>query len=105
MMPRQGSQEGVCVKGWYLLAHPLFLDELESLIEAVECLHKESPLTYQNKNLTKRLFAIVHLIFEKIPQDPGLPEYRQGLALGSMMRKQSVLIRKNQTLMRYLKKC
>ncbi|TAK78039.1 MAG: hypothetical protein EPO11_01830 [Gammaproteobacteria bacterium] len=37
---------------------------------------------YKQKNSTKRLAAITKLIFEKIPQNPTLLEYRQGITLG-----------------------
>jgi toxin YhaV len=70
------------VNGWTLLAHPLFLNQLESLTLEVENLKQKDPASYQRKNPSKRLAAILYLIFEKIPEDPSLPEYRQGSALG-----------------------
>ncbi len=70
------------VNGWCLLAHSLFLDQYESLIEEVESLRERNPEHYKEKNATKRLAAITKLIFEKIPQDPTLSEYRQGVTLG-----------------------
>lgn len=75
------SQE-LIVNGWCLLAHSLFLDQFENLIAEVETSRKKNPSTYKAKNSTKRLAAILKLIFEKIPQDPALPEYRQGATLG-----------------------
>lgn len=77
------SKEGVLINGWCLLAHPLFLDQLESLVKEVETLRKKNPAIYQSKNITKRLAAIFYLIFDRIPQDPTLPEYRQGSTLGA----------------------
>lgn len=82
MSKQKAQKEGLFVNGWCLLAHPLLLDQWESLIREVEVLRKKSPSTYQNKNITKRLAAINYLMFEKIPQDPSLPEYRQGVTLG-----------------------
>lgn len=70
------------INGWCLLAHPLFLDQFESLVTEVENTRKKNPTHYKEKNSTKRLVAIIKLIFEKIPQDPTLPEYRQGTTLG-----------------------
>ena len=70
------------VNGWCLLAHPLFLQQLESLVIEVEESSRKNPVRYKEKNTTKRLAAIIKLIFEKIPQDPTLPEYRQGNTLG-----------------------
>ncbi len=68
--------------GWTIFAHPLFLDQLEELIAQVEKLRQKHPETYQNKNATKRLTAIVNLILEVIPQDPTRKDYRQGNTLG-----------------------
>lgn len=70
------------VKGWYLLAHSFFLDQYENLVVEVENLRIKNPSHYKEKNPTKRLAAITKLIFDKIPQDPTLPEYRQGTTLG-----------------------
>jgi toxin YhaV len=41
------------------------------------------PGELQKKNCTKRLAAISKLIFDIIPNDPTLPIYRQGNALGA----------------------
>ncbi|QBR85317.1 type II toxin-antitoxin system YhaV family toxin [Legionella israelensis] len=60
----------------------MFMDEYEDLIHQVEKLKKKDPVNYKNKNITKRLAAISKLAFEIIPQDPTLPEYRQGTTLG-----------------------
>ncbi len=68
--------------GWILCAHKLFLDQYEILIYEVEKLKKKDAKNYKNKNATKRLAAIQKLIFEIIPKDPTLPEYRQGNTLG-----------------------
>lgn len=70
------------INGWCLLAHSLFLDQYEHLISEVEINRKKNPANYKEKNSTKRLVAITKLIFEKIPRDPTLPEYRQGATLG-----------------------
>lgn len=70
------------INGWCLFAHSLFLDQYEQLVDEVEKLSKKNPRNYKQKNPTKRLAAITRLIIEKIPQDPALPEYRQGSTLG-----------------------
>ncbi len=70
------------VDGWTLFAHPLFLDQVESLVARVEARRAKDPLGYKKKNVTKRLAAIVTLAFEVIPQDPARAEYRQGSTLG-----------------------
>lgn len=70
------------INGWCLLAHPLFLNQFESLKVAVEVLYEKDPAQYKEKNVTKRFAAITKLIFTQIPQDPTLTEYRQGATLG-----------------------
>lgn len=70
------------VNGWTLFAHPLFLDQLESLLQQVEALKQKDPTGYVKKNASKRLAAIAKLAFEVIPQDPARAEYRQGGTLG-----------------------
>lgn len=69
------------VNGWTIFAHPLFLDEYESLAAKVETLKAKDPSNYKKKNATKRLAAIHKLAFEIIPKDPTIPEYRQGTTL------------------------
>lgn len=68
--------------GWSVLAHGLFLEQLEALIEQVARLKSKDPVGYVQKNATKRLAAVAKLAFEVIPQDPTRPEYRQGDTLG-----------------------
>lgn len=70
------------VNGWTLFAHPLFLEQLETLSKLVEILRQKDPTGYVKKNAAKRLAAISKLAFEVIPSDPALPEYRQGSTLG-----------------------
>ena len=74
------------VKGWHLLAHPLFLDQIEYLIQRVAQLRDKEPRNYSNKNATKRLAAINDLIWDFIPSDPSNPKYRQGNTLGKEYR-------------------
>jgi toxin YhaV len=68
--------------GWTVFAHPLFLDQIEILIQEVEALKQKDPLGYSKKNASKRLAAIARLAFDVIPQDPSKPEFRQGSTLG-----------------------
>lgn len=70
------------VNGWTLFAHPLFLDQLETLAAEVEKLRVKNPAGYAQKNASKRLAAIAKLVFEVIPQDPARADYRQGNTLG-----------------------
>jgi toxin YhaV len=71
------------INGWIILAHPLFLDQIEFLTQEVEQLKEKDPSTYRSKASAKKLAAIFHLAFKQIPNDPTLSEYRQGATLGS----------------------
>lgn len=70
------------INGWIILAHALFLDQIESLVKEVEQLKSKDLLNYRSKPQAKKLAAIYHLAFKQIPSDPTLPEYRQGSTLG-----------------------
>ena len=52
-------------------------------MKQVKALHQKDSQTYKNKKVTKRLTAILKLIYEVIPQDPTLDIYRQGNTLGA----------------------
>ena len=72
----------ILINGWTVFAHPLFLAQLEVLVQQVEAIKQKDPAGYVKKNAAKRLAAITKLAFDVIPQDPTRPEYRQGGALG-----------------------
>ena len=74
------------INGWTLYAHPLFLDQLETLIAEVEALRAKDPNGYSSKNASKRLAAIARLMLQDIPQDPSRKEYQQGSTLGDAHR-------------------
>ncbi|MFB1010836.1 MAG: type II toxin-antitoxin system YhaV family toxin [Thiopseudomonas sp.] len=80
---KRDSSQYLQINGWTLFGHPLFLAQLAGLSQQVEALRAKDPAGYVQKNATKRLAAIAKLIFEVIPQDPTLPEYRQGHTLGA----------------------
>ena len=71
------------IHGWKAFAHPLFLTQLEVLVQQVTSYKQQDPIGYVKKNATKRLAAIVKLAFELIPQDPTRADYRQGDSLGT----------------------
>ncbi len=77
-----GKPAPLVIHGWTIFAHPLFLDQLESLMRQVEALQLKYPATYNQKNATKRLIAIAKLAFDSIPENPSRAEYRQGGTLG-----------------------
>jgi toxin YhaV len=70
------------INGWVILAHPLFLHQLELLISEVEEMQVKDPINFRSKKSTKKLAAIKLLALEKIPADPTLIDYRQGTTLG-----------------------
>ena len=77
-----GKPAPLLIHGWTVFAHPLFLAQLEGLVQQVERLKKKDPVGYVKKNANKRLAAVAKLAFDVIPQDPARPEYRQGNTLG-----------------------
>ena len=76
------AEAPLVVNGWSIFAHPIFLDQLEELIEEVEVRKVREPKAWQKKNCTKRLAAIFKLVTENIPADPGASAFRQGNTLG-----------------------
>ncbi|MFV8148057.1 type II toxin-antitoxin system YhaV family toxin, partial [Enterobacter cloacae complex sp.6722787] len=58
------------VSGWTVYAHPLFLDQLETMIAAVEKARKKDPKGYKNKRAAKLLAAVLKVAFDDIPSDP-----------------------------------
>lgn len=70
------------INGWHILAHPLFLDQLEKLTDAVEVLKAKKPDEYQKNASTKLLAALNKLVFQTIPADPTATVYRQSSTLG-----------------------
>ncbi len=70
------------IKGWTVLAHPLFLDQWEKLIEAVDALKAKKPGDYQKSADAKLLAALVQLVHKTVPSDPTAATYRQGSTLG-----------------------
>ncbi len=58
------------VNGWTIYAHPLFLDQLEVMIETVEKARKKDPKGYKKKRPAKLLAAVLKVAFDDIPSDP-----------------------------------
>ncbi|SDT90403.1 type II toxin-antitoxin system YhaV family toxin [Stappia sp. ES.058] len=82
MTAASGGNSPLIVNGWFLYGHPVFLDQLKSLIEEVERRRALDPDGYKKKNCTKRLAAIVKLATEVIPSNPADAKFRQGDTLG-----------------------
>lgn len=78
-----GKSTPLVIHGWTIFAHPLFLTQVEALVQKVELLRQKDSAGYVKKNASKRLAAITRLAFDIIPQNPARSEYRQGHTLGS----------------------
>ena len=76
------SPEKHVVDGWALYAHPLFLENYEALVAAVETEKRKDPKRYRNSNAAKLLYAVEELVERRIPENPADKKYRQGDALG-----------------------
>lgn len=74
------------INGWSIYAHPMFLDQLEELIEDVEARKASAPDTWHKKNCAKRLAAIFKVVTEVVPRDPQAREFRLGKSLGDARR-------------------
>ena len=70
------------INGWTIYAHPLFLDQLEVMIQAVEKARKKDAKGYKKKRAAKLLAAVLKVAFEDIPSDRTRNIYRQGGTLG-----------------------
>jgi toxin YhaV len=76
------SDDTIEINGWAIYAHPLFLDQLEAMIEAVEKARQKDQKGYKKKRAAKLLAAVLKVAFEDIPGDPTRDVYRQGGTLG-----------------------
>lgn len=76
------SDETLQINGWTIYAHPLFLDQLEAMIAAVEKSQKKDPQGYKKKRATNLLAAVLKVAFADIPSDPTRDTYRQASTLG-----------------------
>ena len=74
------------LNGWTLYAHPLFLDQLESLMAAVERQQAAGRQQATQSPNAKLLAVIRRQIFSAIPADPSQPQFRQGNTLGPARR-------------------
>jgi len=60
---------------------PLFLDQVERVLSAVEAIRRKGKATGQTAD-EKLLATITYLVYELIPRDPARSEFRQGSTLG-----------------------
>jgi len=71
------------VGDWQVYAHPLFLDQLDALITAVDRARRKDPTGFVNGRDAKMLAAVLRLAFEDIPADPRHKRFEQGETLGA----------------------
>ena len=81
-MADEKASAGLERHGWRLHAHPLFLDQLERLLAAVERARRFDPQEWTGKADARLLAALRALLLDRIPRDPLAAEFRQGNTLG-----------------------
>ena len=81
-MANEKAETGPERHGWHLHGHPLFLDQLERLLAAVERAKRSDPQGWQGKADARLLAALLGLVLDRIPRDPLAAEFRQGNTLG-----------------------
>jgi toxin YhaV len=80
------TTESVRINGWLIVAHGLFLDQVEAMIAAVIKDKARNPTTYKTRRAAKVLAAVACLAFKEIPEDPARDAYQQGNTLGEEYR-------------------
>lgn len=81
-MNSAGEPAPLFIHGWAVLAHPLFLAQIESLAQH-RGTQTKGPSWVHAGDPSTRLAAITKLVFEIIQRDPTRPEYRQDSALSN----------------------
>ena len=84
--PSPDASPILVAKGWSFYAHPVFIDQFQTLLEEVEELRKADPTGYRDKKKTKLLAAIFKMAFEVIPHDPANRAFWLGNTLGAEYR-------------------
>ncbi len=82
-MAMSQSESLLVFKGWKIGAHPLFVDQLVKLIDAVEQERTRGQGDYRDGANAKLLAAILKLTLDVIPTEPAAPAFRQGDTLGA----------------------
>ena len=78
-----GPVTALVANGWTVYAHPAFLDQFEELVSEVDSLKERNPDTWEMKNASKRLAAVIRLFEVVIPADPTAKHFRLGETLGN----------------------
>jgi len=72
--------------GWTLLFHDCLIEQLQKLNAAADRARRNDPETYASNANVKLFEALSTLIFETVPSNPQLEEYRQGNTMGPAFR-------------------
>ena len=67
---------------WKLFFHPCIVEQLKKLKAATNHASAADPVGFAANANVKLYRALIHLILEIVPLDPGLDEYRQGNTIG-----------------------
>jgi toxin YhaV len=68
--------------GWTILFHPVLIQQLDALSKAQDRARQRDPEGWQSNANVRTLAALLRLMLEVIPRDPGAAAYRQGNTLG-----------------------
>ncbi len=70
------------IHGWTIYFHACFETQLTEMLAHAQQAVQLRPNDYKKSRAFKHLAAVALLAFDKIPQDPSSPAYRQGDTLG-----------------------
>lgn len=68
--------------GWTLLFHPVLIEQVRALSAAKERAKRRDPVGWASNPNVRTLAALLRLMLETVPADPGAASYRQGNTLG-----------------------
>jgi toxin YhaV len=68
--------------GWWLLSWGEFQRQFARLVEEVDQLRRRDAAAYVSHPKAKLLAAILRLMVQDVPRDPGHQDFRQGTTLG-----------------------
>jgi toxin YhaV len=82
-MPEPARNSTLFINGWAVFIHPVFLEQFENIVTAVDRLEAKDPAGYFNRREAKIFGAIMKMAFEVIPGDPTHRMFLQGDTLGA----------------------
>jgi len=72
------------INGWKIYFHPCFLTTFNDMKAEVVRLRNAHPDTYMSMEATQRFRAVLKVITQIIPADPGAEVFRQGKTMGAV---------------------